>query len=62
MRRPFASADSTNAVRNASLTARFGMYPPMNVAGRMAVIADRIECQQSPSVWAPREETADLFG
>lgn len=60
-RLPFASADSTNAVRNSNLIGRFGMYPPPSQAARMATIADRIEAHQSTAVWVPIEQTMDLF-
>lgn len=50
---PFASADSTNAVRNSSSYSRFGMYCPPNAGTRMAIIAERIESEQSAPVWVP---------
>ncbi len=54
-RYPLASADSTNAVRNSSSIARYGMYAPPTASQRMEVIASRIEAVQSPSVWvAPK--------
>jgi hypothetical protein len=55
-RLPLASADSTNAVRNQSQTARFGMYAPPTAAQRMAVIADRVEAHNSAAVF---ERSAD---
>jgi hypothetical protein len=48
---PLASADSTNAVRNSSSYARFGMYVPPNASTRMAIIAERIEAHQSAALW-----------
>lgn len=48
---PLASADSTNAVRNSSNYARFGMYKPPNASTRMAIIAERIEAHQSAALW-----------
>lgn len=48
---PFASADSTNAVRNSSSFKRFGQYIPPNASTRMSIIAERIEAHQSPAVW-----------
>lgn len=48
---PLASADSTNAVRNANLVKRFGIYCPPTHAQRLEVIASRIEAFQSPAVW-----------
>lgn len=50
-RLPLTSADSTNAVRNSSGYKRFGMYCPPNASTRMAIIAERIESQQSAPVW-----------
>ena len=44
---PFASADSTNAVRNCSSTTRYGMYRPPSYHQRAEVIAARIESHQS---------------
>ena len=50
-RLPLHSADSTNADRNGVLEVRFGMYCPPTRGQRSAVIADRIENQQSATVW-----------
>lgn len=58
---PLASADSTNAVRNANLTQRFGMYAPPTPAQRMDVIASRIESEQSAACWIGVPREADLF-
>lgn len=65
---PLASADSTNAGRNASSTRRFGMYVPPTAGQRAAVIANRVERHQAasrfdwgddpPHVW---EEQAPLW-
>lgn len=54
-RLPLASADSTNAVRNANQVRRFGMYAPPTLSARMGTIADRIEAHQSAAVWLPVE-------
>lgn len=60
---PLASADSTNAVRNSSSYARFGMYTPPNASTRMAIIAERIEAHQSAALWIapPSEDAFTLF-
>jgi hypothetical protein len=60
-RLPLASADSTNAVRNANQVKRFGMYCPPTLSQRMATIADRIEAHQSAAVWLSREEQGVLI-
>lgn len=63
-RLPFASADSTNAVRNSSNYRRFGQYVPPNASTRMAIIAERIESHQSAAIWRgaqPPEEELVLF-
>lgn len=54
-RLPLASADSTNAVRNANLP-RFGMYAAPNLSTRMGIIAERIEAHQSAAIWVARQE------
>lgn len=59
-RLPFASADSTNAVRNSASPSRFGMYCPESVGARAAIIADRIEAFQSAAGWKPQEQ-AELW-
>lgn len=56
-RLPLASADSTNAVRNANLSKRFGMYCPPSSGARQSVIADRIEAHQSAAIWVPPQES-----
>jgi hypothetical protein len=60
---PLASADSTNAVRNSSSYARFGMYTPPNASTRMAIIAERIEAHQSAALWVapPSDDAFTLF-
>ncbi len=53
---PLKSADSTNAERNGLHIKRFGMYPSPTRGQRAAVIADRVENQQSASTWiAPKQ-------
>lgn len=51
-RLPLSSADSTNVVRNCC-SDRFGTYTPPTRSARAAVIADRIEYQQSAPLWNP---------
>lgn len=53
---PFASADSTNAAVNCGSISRFGMYQPPTAAQRAAVIADRIEANNSTHVWVAHSE------
>lgn len=60
-RLPFASADSTNAAVNAGSLSRFGMYKPATGAQRAAVIADRIEANQSAAVWVRQALQAELL-
>lgn len=48
---PFSSADSTNAAVNCGSKERFGMYLPPTAAQRAAVIADRIESNNSTPIW-----------
>lgn len=50
-RLPLASADSTNAAVNAGSLGRFGSYLPPTSSQRAAVIAERIEVQNSLAVW-----------
>lgn len=50
-RLPLASADSTNAAVNCGSLSRFGSYMPPTAAQRAAVIAERIEAQNSAPVW-----------
>ena len=49
---PFTSCDSTNAGVNSGSLYRFGQYIPPTAAQRAAVIAERIEVQNSPPVWS----------
>ncbi len=58
---PLASADSTNAVRNANLVSRFGMYPPPALSQRMDAIAARIEAHQSAAVWVGGSVEPELW-
>lgn len=60
-RLPLASADSTNAVRNANQLSRFGMYCPPTLAQRMSIIADRIERHQSSASWISKQKSAEMF-
>ena len=53
---PFASADSTNAVRNSSSFSRFGMYVPPSASTRMEINAQRIESHQEAAIWVPEVE------
>ena len=48
---PLSSADSTNAAVNSGSLDRFGMYVPSTAAQRAAVIAERIEANNSAPVW-----------
>ena len=50
---PLASADSTNVARNICGDKRWerGTYPPGNLIGRGAVLANRIEAHQSAQRW-----------
>lgn len=49
---PFASTDSTNVARSIGLDNRWnGSYQPPSKAVRGIVLAERIESQQSASVW-----------
>lgn len=58
-RLPLSSADSTNAAVNSGSLNRFGMYTPPTAAQRAAVIAERIESQNSAQVWVyqPTQES-----
>ena len=58
---PLASADSTNAAVNCGSLSRFGMYPPATPAQRCAVIADRIEVENSAPTWAGVPTQEGLF-
>lgn len=50
-RLPLSSADSTNAAMNSGSLSRFGMYLPPTTAQRAAVIAERIEANNSAPVF-----------
>jgi hypothetical protein len=50
-RLPLASADSTNASMNCGAKDRFGIYVPPTSSQRAAVIAERIEVQNSAPRW-----------
>ena len=50
-RLPLASADSTNAAVNCGSLSRFGSYVPPTAFQRAAVIAERIEAQNSAPIW-----------
>ncbi|SAL47286.1 hypothetical protein AWB74_02119 [Caballeronia arvi] len=50
-RLPLSSADSTNATMNCGAKDRFGMYVPPTAAQRAAVIAERIELNNSAAFW-----------
>jgi hypothetical protein len=60
-RLPLASADSTNAAVNSGSLSRFGMYTPSTSSQRAAVIADRIEANNSSSIWIPYEQSSLLM-
>ena len=55
-RLPFASADSSNASRNAGRVQRFGQYVSPSTSIRAEVIASRIEVFNSSPVWVPGQE------
>ena len=58
---PLASADSTNAAVNCGSLDRFGMYLPPTAAQRAAVIAERIEVQNSAHIWEPTPIQQEVF-
>lgn len=60
-RLPLASADSTNAAVNSGSLDRFGMYLPPTAAQRAAVIAERIEANNSAPAWVPQPVQEDIF-
>lgn len=60
-RLPLASADSTNAAVNSGSLNRFGMYLPPTAAQRAAVIAERIEANNSAAVWIYQPEQGGLL-
>jgi hypothetical protein len=50
---PFSSADSTNIARNVGLDGRWtGSYAPASKGGRGAVLAERIEMNNSTARWS----------
>jgi len=59
-RLPLSSADSTNAAVNCGSTSRFGIYIPSTSSQRAAVIADRIESNNSAAIYS-RVENLDIF-
>lgn len=62
-RLPLASADSTNAGVNGGSLDRFGIYLPPTAAQRAAVIAERIEANNSAPVWISQPNQAGFdFG
>jgi len=62
-RLPLASADSTNAAVNCGSLSRFGSYVPPTAAQRAAVIAERVESQNSAHMWlrTAKQETMEIF-
>lgn len=58
---PLSSADSTNAAVNSGSLSRFGMYLPPTTAQRAAVIAERIESQNSAATFVAHEQTELLI-
>lgn len=59
-RLPLTSADSTNAAVNSGSLSRFGIYTPPTSAQRAAVIAERIEAQNSAPVWERQAQQVAL--
>lgn len=59
-RLPLSSADSTNAAVNCGSLKRFGMYLPPTSSQRAAVIAERIESNNSSHVYISANQL-DLF-
>lgn len=53
---PLSSADSTNAAVNCGSLSRFGMYKPATSSQRAAVIADRIEANNSSAIWVSESQ------
>lgn len=61
-RLPLSSADSTNAAVNSGSLSRFGMYLPPTSSQRAAVIAERIESNNSTPVFVePAQEEMCLL-
>jgi hypothetical protein len=61
---PLSSADSTNAAVNCGSVSRFGMYVPATSAQRAAVIADRIEANNSAPYYdfVGNDDLFELYG
>jgi hypothetical protein len=59
-RLPLSSADSTNAAVNSGSLSRFGSYIPPTSSQRTAVIAERIEQNNSSAIWAKVNEQIEL--
>ena len=59
-RLPLASADSTNAAVNCGSLSRFGSYLPPTASQRAAVIAERVESQNSAAIWQRRPQQAAM--
>lgn len=60
---PLSSADSTNAAVNCGSLSRFGSYLPPTATQRAAVIAERIESQNSAALWdTTLGVQQDMFG
>jgi hypothetical protein len=59
-RLPLTSADSTNATVNSGSLDRFGMYPAPTASQRAAVIAERIEVNNSAAIWTRQPLQEDL--
>lgn len=57
-RLPLASADSTNAAVNCGSISRYGSYKPPTAAQRAAVIAERIEANNSAHIWQGQKQEA----
>ena len=55
-RLPLSSADSTNVAQNKNLIRRFGIYPAPTQSQRAAVIASRIEAQNSAAYWQTQQQ------
>lgn len=62
-RLPLSSADSTNATMNSGSKKRFGIYCPPTTSQRAAVIAERIEVNNSSPAWGAEvaQQTTDEF-
>lgn len=58
---PLASADSTNAAVNSGSLDRFGIYLPPTAAQRSAVIAERIEANNSAPAWVQVPIQQEVF-